>query len=123
MPVRPTLRRMQKLEANYDPDAIRDSLERQRESILEQQKTKQAELEKIENLTKLLIGDESVLSTLYVSYLNFARQIWKLKNTYNSGTLKIEADIMIYKWTRRGLDEAILKRIRNEIFTLQAPAR
>ncbi|MBS4015540.1 MAG: hypothetical protein KGZ86_03790 [Candidatus Latescibacteria bacterium] len=122
MPVRPTLRRMQKLEANYDPDAIRDSLQRQRESILEQQKTKQAELEKIENSTKLLIGDESVLSTLYVSYLNFARQIWKLKNTYTSGTLKIEADIMIYKWTRRGLDENILKRIRNEIFTLQAPA-
>jgi hypothetical protein len=69
----------------------------------------------------LIIGDESVPSTLYLSYLNFARQIWKTKNTYTSGTLKIEADIMLYKWTRRGLDEDILKRIRKEIFTLEAP--
>lgn len=121
MPVRTTVRRMKKLDANYDPDTIRQSLERQRDGILEQQAVKQAELEKIENLTKLVISDEGVPSALFVSYLNFARQIWKIKNTYSSETLKIEADIMLYKWTRRGLDEDILKRIRNEIFTLEAP--
>jgi hypothetical protein len=112
---------MKKFEANYDPDAIRQSLERQRESIIEQQAEKQAELEKVDNLTKLILGDESVQSALYLSYLNFARQIWKTKNTFTSGTLKLEADIILYKWTRRGLNEDILKRIRNQIFTLEAP--
>jgi len=121
MPVRPTIRRMKKFEANFDPDAIRQSLERQRESIIEQQAEKQAELEKVDNLTKLILGDESVQSALYLSYLNFARQIWKTKNTFTSGTLKLEADIILYKWTRRGLNEDILKRIRNQIFTLEAP--
>lgn len=117
MPVRTTIRRMRKLEANYDPDSIRQSIERQRDGILEQQ----AELEKVENLTKLIIGEESVVSALYLSYLNYARQIWKAKNTFSSGTLKIEADIVLYKWTRRGLNEDVLKRIRNEIFTLESP--
>lgn len=121
MPVRTTIRRMKKFEANYDPDAIRQSIERQRDSILEQQAQKQAELEKVDNLTKLILGDESVQSALYISYLNFARQIWKIKNTYTSGTLKIEVDIVLNKWTRRGLNENILKRIRNEVFTLEAP--
>jgi hypothetical protein len=36
---------MKKFEANYDPDAIRQSIERQRDGILEQQAVKQAELE------------------------------------------------------------------------------
>jgi len=121
MPVRTTIRRMKKFEANYDPDAIRQSIERQRDSIIEQQTQKQAELEKVDNLTKLIIGDESVQSALYLSYLNFARQIWKTKNTYSSGTLKIEAEIILDKWTKRGLNETILKRIRKEIFTLEAP--
>ncbi len=121
MPVRTTIRRMKKFEANYDPDAIRQSLERQRDGIIEQQTAKQAELEKVDNLTKLIIGEESVPSALYLSYLNFARQTWKIKNTYTSGTLKIETDIALYKWTRRGLNEEILKRIRNEIFTIEAP--
>jgi hypothetical protein len=121
MPVRPTLRRMKKLDANFDPDSIRQSLTKQRDSIMEQQAVKQAELEKVENLTKLLISENGVSAALYVSYINFARQIWKIQNTYSSETLKIEADIMLYKWTRRGLNEDILKRIRNEIFTLEAP--
>jgi len=121
MPVRTTLRRMKKLEANYDPDTIRQSIERQRDGILEQQAVKQAELEKIENLTKLIISEEGVPSALFVPYLNFARQIWKIQNTFSSETLKIEADIMLYKWTRRGLNEDILKRIRNQIFTLEPP--
>jgi len=121
MPVRTTIRRMKKLEANYDPDTIRQSIERQRDGILEQQAVKQAELEKIENLTKLIISEEGVPSALFVPYLNFARQIWKIQNTFSSETLKIEADIMLYKWTRRGLNEDILKRIRNQIFTLEPP--
>lgn len=121
MPVRATIRRMKKFEANYDPDAIRQSIERQRDSIIEQQAVKQAELEKVDNQTKLILGDESVQSALYLSYLNFARQIWKTKNSYTSGTLRMEADIILYKWTRRGLDEDVLKRIRDTIFTLEAP--
>ncbi len=121
MPVRTTIRRMNKFEANYDTDAIRQSLERQRDGIIEQQKVKQAELEKVDNQTKLILGDESVSSSLYLSYLNFARQIWKIKNRYTSGTLKLEADIILDKWTRRGLNEDVLKRIRDTVFTLEAP--
>jgi len=122
MPVRPTIRRMKKFEANYDPDSIKQSLAKQRDSIIEQQAVKQAQLEKVDNMTKLILGEETAPSALYLSYLNFARQVWKISNTFSAGTLKVEVDIALYKWTRRGLNEDILKRIRNEIFTLEAPS-
>jgi len=121
MPVRSTLRRMQKFQAKYDPDAIRNAIEKQMDSILEQQTAAQTELEKVENLTKIVLGQENVPTPLIPAYMAYARQIWKIRNKFSSEMLKTEADIMLYKWTRRSLVEAILIRIRDEIFTLQAP--
>ncbi len=121
MPVRTTLRRIQKFEAKYDPETIRNAIEKQRDGIIEQQWVKQAELEKIENLTKVILGEENVPTPLIPAYLNYARQIWKIRNKFSAEILKTEADIMLYKWTRRSLQEPVLIRIRNEIFTLEAP--
>lgn len=121
MPVRNTLRRIAKFRAKYDPEAIRNAIERQLDSILEQQQTAQAQLEKVENLTKIILGQENVPTPLIPAYLAYARQIWKLRNKYSAKILKTEADIILYKWTRRSLDESVLIRIRDEIFTLQAP--
>jgi hypothetical protein len=121
LPVRTTLRRLQKFEAKYDPEAIRNAIEKQRDAIIEQQWVKQAELEKIENLTKLILGEANVPTPLIPAYLNFARQVWKIRNKFSAEILKTETDIMLYKWTRRQLQESVLIRIRNEIFTLEAP--
>jgi hypothetical protein len=121
MPVRSSLRRMQKFEAKYDANSIRNSIEKMRDNIIEQQKTKQAELEKVENLTMIILGEENSPTPLIPAYLAYARQIWKLRNQYSAQILITEADIMLYKWKRRSLQESILIRIRNEIFTLKAP--
>ncbi len=119
MPVRPSLRRIQKFRAKYDPEAIRNAIERQLDAIIEQQTYTQTQLEKVENLTKTILGEEGVPSPLIPAYLAYARQIWKLRNKFSAETLKIEADIMLYKWTRRALVKSILIRIRDTIFTLE----
>ncbi|MEO0075252.1 MAG: hypothetical protein ABIK31_03995, partial [candidate division WOR-3 bacterium] len=80
-----------------------------------------SQLEKVENLTKIILGEENVPTPLIPAYLNFARQIWKLRNKFSVEILKTEADIMLYKWTRRSLLESVLIRIRDSIFTLEAP--
>ena len=121
LPVRTTLRRLQKFEAKYDPESIKKTIEKQRDAIIEQQWFKQAELEKIENLTKVILGEAIVQTPLIHAYLNFARQVWKIRNKFSAEILKTETDIMLYKWTRRQLQESVLIRIRNEIFTLEAP--
>lgn len=121
MPVRSTLRRVQKFKAKYDPEAIRNAIAKQMDSILQQQEIAQTQLEKVENLTKIILGQENVPTPLIPAYLNFARQIWKIRNKFSSEILKTEADIALYKWTRRSLVESVLIRIRDEVFTLEGP--
>jgi len=112
---------MQKFEAKYDADSIRNAIEKMRDNIIEQQKVKQAELEKIENLTMTILGQENSPTPLIPAYLAYARQVWKLRNKYSAQILITEADIILDKWKRRTLQESVLIRIRNEIFTLKAP--
>ena len=121
MPVRSTVRRIQKFDAKYNPEAIKQSIEKQRNSIIDQQIARQAELEALENRTKLILGDFGVPTPLYPAYLNFARQIWKIKNKFSGESLKVEADIALYKWVKRQLREDVLNKIRKEIFTLEPP--
>lgn len=121
MAVRSTVRRIKKFDAKYNPEAIKQSIEKQRDGIIDQQIARQSELEEIENRTKLILGDKGVPTPLYPAYLNFARQIWKIKNKFSGETLKTEADIALFKWTRRTLVEDILNKIRKDIFTLEPP--
>lgn len=121
MPVRSTVRRMKKFEAKYDPETIKQAIEKQRQSIIDQQIARQAELEEIENRTKLILGDFGIPTPLYPAYLNFAREIWKVRNKFSGESLKVEADIALYKWVRRQLREDVLVKLRNEIFTLEPP--
>jgi hypothetical protein len=121
MPVRPSLRRIQKFKAKYNPDSIKVAIERQLDAIIEQQTVTQSQLEKVENMTKIILGEENVPTPLIPAYLAYARQIWKIRNKFSAEILKTEADIMLYKWTRRSLKESVLIRIRDEVFTLDAP--
>lgn len=80
MTVRSTVRRMKKFEAKYDPETIKQAIEKQWDSIIDQQIARQAELEEIENRTKLILGDFGIPTPLYPAFLNFAREIWKIRN-------------------------------------------
>lgn len=121
MPVRSTIRRMSKFEAKYDPESIKKAIGKHRDSIIAQQTVKQAELEKMENMTRIILGEENIPTPFFPAYLNFARQIWKMRVRFSEETLKTEANIALDKWVSRRLEENVLIRIRNEIFTLEAP--
>jgi len=112
---------VKKFAAKYNPETIKQSIEKQREDIIDQQIARQAELEEVENRTKVILGDFGVPTPLYPAYLNYARQIWRIRNKFSGESLKIEADIALYKWVRRQLREDVLIKIRNELFTLEPP--
>jgi hypothetical protein len=61
---------------------------------------------------------------MYVPYLNYARQLYKLSRQQGiSGeSFAMSAQVLLDKWAARGLDSAVLARIRTEVFDIVAPA-
>jgi len=61
---------------------------------------------------------------MYVPYLNCARQLYKLSRQQGiSGeSFAMGAQVLLDKWAARGLNSAVLARIRTEVFDVVAPA-
>jgi len=95
-----------------DPERVKQTSEQMRQQSLQRHSNKQTELTKFEIQAKEAIDPTGVPSTLYVSYLNYCREIWKKSNTYGGAVLKNETDAIIAKWKVRKLDEEILKHLR-----------
>ena len=59
----------------------------------------------------------------YVPYLNYARQLYKLSRQQGiSGeSFALGAQVLLDKWSARGLDSAVLARIRTEVFDIVEP--
>jgi hypothetical protein len=59
----------------------------------------------------------------YVPYLNFGRQLYKLTNQQqiSGDSAVIEAQVLLEKWARRGLDPNVLGNIRTQVFNIAAP--
>jgi hypothetical protein len=59
-----------------------------------------------------------------VPYLSYARQLYKLSRQQGiSGeSFALVAEVLLEKWAARGLDSAVLARIRAEVFDVVAPA-
>jgi len=72
-----------------------------------------------------VLDSAGVQTILYVAYLNYARQLYKLSRQQGiSGeAFALAASILLDKWAARGLDPAVLARIRTEVFDIAAPLR
>jgi hypothetical protein len=111
--------RLPAYEVKTDPERVKKTNEDMRKHTLERHMTKQAALAAFELQAKEAIDPTGVPSTLYVSYLNYCREIWKKSNTYGGAVLKNETDAIIAKWKVRQLDEAILKKLRFELINVR----
>jgi hypothetical protein len=101
------------------PERVKQTNESMREQALRHHSSKQAELAAFEIQAKKAIDPTGVPSTLYVSYLNFCREIWKKSNTYGGAVLENEINAIIAKWKARHLDEDILKKLRMDLFSIR----
>ncbi len=111
--------RTQAYKIKTDPDRVKQTSESIREQALRNHSTWQAELTAFEIKAKEAIDPTGVPSPLYVSYLNYCREIWKKSNTYGGAVLKNETDAIIAKWKVRKLDEDILKQLRFALINVQ----
>ncbi len=101
------------------PERVKQTSEAIRERSVQRHLDKQTALAAFEIQAKEAIDPTGVPSTLYVSYLNYCREIWKKSNTYGGAVLKNETDALIAKWKARQLDEDILKKLRFELINVR----
>lgn len=82
-----------------------------------------AELSVLEERVKGILSGEAVLTVDYTKYHSFAREVWKKQKRFGGGSgLVDETAVLLAKWKARGCTEAVLDKLRNEIFAIPAPA-
>jgi hypothetical protein len=100
--------------------AILDDL---RPDMLKRFEAAVASLCEMEVKARQTLNAAGVHTIFYVPYLNYARQLYKLSRQQGiSGeSFAMSAQVLLDKWAARGLDSAVLARIRMEVFDASTP--
>lgn len=106
-----------------NPEWVKETLKAQIEDMRSRYEIVMEKIAAMESEVKAVLNDNGVSSILYVPYLNFARQLWKLSNQQEiSGrSLAMAAQVLLDKWAARGLDPNILTTIRYQVFNIGTP--
>jgi hypothetical protein len=75
----------------------------------------------MEEGVRAILDAQSVPTILAGQYLNYARQLWKLKGRYPGVAGTTEANTLLALWVARGLSLSTLEAVRN-YFGYGAPA-
>jgi len=76
----------------------------------------------IEAHVRGILSGETASTIQYPFYQAFAREVWKCHRHYGGGGVVVdEVALLVYKWKTRGLTEATLNKIRDEVFGIPAP--
>ena len=110
-------------EAKYNTEAVKQSLDRLRPAMAARYQAAAAQLCIMENEVRTQLNQCGVHTMLYVPYLNFGRQLYKLsKQRGISGeSFAMAAQVLLDKWAARGCDPDVLAKIRTDVFDIPAP--
>src|SRR5512136_444544 len=110
-------------EAKTDTGRMKQTLDAMRPDMLEHYKAAVASLCEMETKARQTLNAAGVHTIFYVPYLNYARQLYKLSRQkgISGESFALQAQVLLDKWSARGLDSAVLARIRTEVFDAVAP--
>jgi len=75
-----------------------------------------------EQRTRTVLDREGISTTLYPFYLSFSRQVYRLSQQFSGESLLFNVNILLLVWVARGLTQAILETIRDDVWHIDAPA-
>ncbi len=106
-----------------DTGKVKAILDDMRPNMLKRYEAAVASLCEMETKARQTLNAAGVHTIFYVAYLNYARQLYKLSRQQGiSGeSFAMGAQVLLDKWANRGLDSAVLARIRTEVFDASAP--
>lgn len=93
----------------------------QKELIMAQQTFHFANIVAIDRRTKTVLDEEGLSTTQYPFYLAFPRGVYSRVLRFSGNTLINAVNIWLECWVADGFTQAILERIRDVVFALQAP--
>jgi len=106
-----------------DTGRVKAALDTLRPDMLKHYEAAVASLCEMETKVRQMLNAAGVHTIMYVPYLSYARQLYKLSRQQGiSGeSFALVAKVLLDKWAARGLDSAVLARIRTEVFDVVAP--
>ena len=115
--------RLMNWQIKTDTGKVKQILDDLRPDMLKHYEAAVASLCEMETKARQTLNAAGVHTIMYVPYLNYARQLYKLSRQQGiSGeSFAMGAQVLLDKWAARGLDSAVLARIRTEVFDASAP--
>ncbi|MEO0067850.1 MAG: hypothetical protein ABIK23_01800 [candidate division WOR-3 bacterium] len=104
----------------FTPARAKQTLEAVYDEMAKNYARAMVDLLAMEDQTRQVLNQSGIQSALYVPYLDFARQLFALKRKGISGrSFQMAADVLLAKWSARGLNPIVLEKIRQEVFDSQ----
>ncbi len=117
------VRRIEAYKIKTTPERIKEVVEARLESMRARYEKAMQELFELEMAIKEVLNESGVSTSFYVPYLNYGRQLYKLRRQQIAGeSLKLAARVLLDKWGARGLNMEILALIRSRVFGIEEPS-
>ena len=106
----------------YSVERITAILAEKRPQMLARVRAVYVALVAMEQQVKEVLNLSGIPTMYYIFYLDYGREMWRLKNRDISGdSLAAESAVLIDKWAARGLVRAVLETISTQVFDVQVP--
>jgi hypothetical protein len=111
--------RLAQWERRYDPARICELMTAEKPVMSARAREAFQKQYEMEVSVKQVLGAVGVSVSDVANYLCFGRQVSKADRRHNGGVTDIEAQVLLSKWSSRGLDPAVLRRILVETFHIE----
>jgi hypothetical protein len=117
------VKRRENWEVKYNLDRVKQILEAKRETMAAHYEAGVVQMFAFEVKVRETLNACGVNTIHYVPYLNFGRQLYKLttQRLITGDSAAIEAQVLLEKWAKRGLDPDVLATVRTQVFNIPAP--
>jgi len=117
-------RRLMAWQTKTDTRKVKEILDDLRPDMLKHYEAAVASLCEMETKARQTLNSAGVHTIMYVPYLSYARQLYKLSRQQGiSGeSFALGAQVLLDKWANRGLNPDVLAAIRTQVFDAAPPA-
>ena len=108
-------------QAKFNVGRVAETLYDRRQAMLERVRVAFEGLCRMEEEVRTVLNESAVPTILFVPYLDFGRQLYRLtrKQNVSGQSLQLEAGLLRDKWQARGLDRDILNAIAYKVFNVK----
>jgi hypothetical protein len=111
--------------AKTTPERTKQTLDLRHAEMQRRYAAVMADLVSAEGQIKQTLNAQGVHTSLYVPYLNYGRQLWKMvrQQEIDGESAAMAAQVLLDKWAARGLNPKVLAAIRTEVFNIVEPKK